>query len=130
MRPSADVDADGVEQIPEALDIGAVAGCGPAAVESVPATTRMPQAPARTSPTSCSQRGAGDSMRPRGVPPRLDRNDRRGGEDDEREEKVRRHHQRMQVEPDRQQPERSLRDRAQKGEPSDPSHPAAETGVR
>ena len=103
-------------------------GCGPAAVESVPVTTRIPHAPARTSPASLSHSGAGDSTRPRGIAPRLDRDHHRAGEHDEREQEVRRDHQRVQVEPDRQEAERSLRDRAEEDQRRRPHHPAAEPG--
>ena len=87
-------------------------GCGPAAVESVPVTTRMPHASASTSPTSRSHLG-GRLDAPAGVAPRLHRHHRRGREHDEREQEVGRDHQRVQIEPDRQQAERRLRDRAE-----------------
>ena len=103
-------------------------GCGPAAVESVPVTTRTPQAPARTSPASLSHVGGRRLDAAAGIAPGLDRDHHRAGEHDEREQEVRRDHQRVQVEPDRQEPERSLRDRAEEDQRRRPHHPAAEPG--
>ena len=124
----ADVDPDGVEQVPEALDLGAVAGMRAGRGRKRPGDDEHTARAGEHEPRELEPQRRRRLDAAARVPPGLDRDHHRAGEHDEREQEVRRDHQRVQVEPDRQQPERSLRDRAEEDERRRPDDPAAEPG--
>ena len=125
-RRRADVDVDRVEQIPEALDLGAVARMRAGGRRERAGDDEHRQAPASGRPSSRSHGGAGDSTAARRSPtPRPRRRARwparraRAGSGAD--------HQRVEVGPDRQQAERRLPDRPEEGEAGEPAGPAGET---
>ena len=103
-------------------------GCGPEAVESVPVDDQDP-AGEHEHQAEQAQRARERRVGPAGrVAPRLDGEHDGAGEHDEREQEVREHHQRVEVEPDRQEPERCLADRAEEDERRHPHGPAGQAG--
>ena len=124
----ADVDVDGVEQVPEALDLGAVAGMRPGGGRQCPGDDEHTACTGEHEPRELEPHRRRRLDAAARISPGLDRDDHRAGEDDEREEEVCPDHQRVQVEPDRQEAERSLCDRAQEDQRCGPDDPAAEAG--
>ena len=98
-------------------------GCGPDAVAIAPVTTITAQPTMPTSATSRSQRGATGCPEPARVPPRLERDDHGEGDHDEREQEVRHHRERVEVEDHREAAQRDLGDGAEEGRERHPAHP-------
>ena len=98
--------------------------CGPAAVATAPVTTSTEagrDADRGHEPPPARTDGAADTSE---ATPRLERDDDGEPDDDEREQEVRHHEQRVEVEDHRDPAERDLRDGAEKAASADQAHPA------